>query len=125
MIGGGAISSLLAVAFQKAFASTSLTWLAGALSVATAISAMAITGTISPCSDNDRALSRLTACPIASGTMNPPGGALALLYIATPSLHVLGWWYIGVAIMNALILILVGILVNNIPRAMQYPTYWL
>jgi CBS-domain-containing membrane protein len=45
MIGGGALSSLLAVAFQKAFASTSLTWLAGALSVATAIAAMAITGT--------------------------------------------------------------------------------
>jgi CBS-domain-containing membrane protein len=121
MLGGGAISSLLAVAFQKAFASTSLTWLAGALSVATAIAAMAITGTISPCSDNDHAF----LSPIAPGTINPPGGALALLYIATPSLHVLGWWYIGVAIMNALILILVGILVNNIPRATQYPTYWL
>jgi CBS-domain-containing membrane protein len=56
--------------------------------------------------------------------MNPPGGALALLYIVTPSLHTLGWWYIGVAIMNVLFLIVVGMIVNNIPRTTKYPTYW-
>jgi CBS-domain-containing membrane protein len=61
---------------------------------------------------------------VRAGTMNPPGGALALLYIVTPSLHTLGWWYIGVAIMNVLFLIVVGMIVNNIPRTTKYPTYW-
>jgi len=102
MLGGAAISSLLSVAFQKAFNGTSLTWLAGALAVATAIAAMNVTGTI-----------------------NPPGGALALLYIATPALHALGWWYILIAIMNVSILVVVGFLAINIPRAMQYPTSWI
>jgi len=59
------------------------------------------------------------------GTINPPGGALALLYIATPALHALGWWYILIAIMNVSILVVVGFLAINIPRAMQYPTSWI
>lgn len=46
MLGGAAISSLLSVAFQKAFNGTSLTWLAGALAVATAIAAMNVTGAV-------------------------------------------------------------------------------
>jgi hypothetical protein len=106
---------------------SSLTWLSGALSVATAIAAMSITGTkafpLNLCSADDEVIEPVPCCP--TGTINPPGGALALLYVVTPSLHTLGWWFVGVAVMDVLFLILVGILVNNIPRAMKYPTHWL
>jgi len=46
MVGGAVISSFFAIVFNYAFENTSLTWLAGALSVATSIAVMDITGAL-------------------------------------------------------------------------------
>lgn len=79
-------------------------WLAAALAVATAIAAMHLTR-----------------------TLHPPGGATALVaVIGSDQIHNLG--YIDVLIpatVSPPLLLLVGLLVNNIPQSRRYPENWL
>lgn len=60
-------------------------------------------------------------------TLHPPGGATALIaVIGSEPLHALGWLYVLVpAGLGALILLVVGLLVNNAVPSRRYPEFWL
>ena len=103
---GTPISAALAVLIEQSMntSSSAQLWLAGALSTAGSITAMQLLG-----------------CTF------PPGGALAFLYISTPSLHVLGYWYIVAALAGTIIIFLVALLINNLPdlQNRHYPGSWI
>lgn len=79
-------------------------WLASALAVATAIAAMHLTK-----------------------TLHPPGGATALIaVIGSDRIHDLGFLYAFIPVgAGALIMLIVALLVNNIPKSRRYPDFWL
>ena len=101
LVGGHVISAVIGVAcFQILGASI---WLAAAVAVATAIAVMHLTK-----------------------TLHPPGGATALIaVIGSDSIHNLGYLYALIpAGTGAMIMLLVALLVNNIPRSRHYPEFW-
>jgi CBS-domain-containing membrane protein len=59
-------------------------------------------------------------------TLHPPGGATALIaVIGSEQLHALGWLYVlAPAGLGALILLGVGLLVNNAVPSRRYPEFW-
>ena len=79
-------------------------WLAGAVAVATAIAVMHLTK-----------------------TLHPPGGATALIaVIGSDEIHNLGYLYALVpAGLGALIMLVVALLINNIPKNRRYPDFWI
>jgi CBS-domain-containing membrane protein len=79
-------------------------WLADAVAVGTAIAVMHMTR-----------------------TLHPPAGATALIaVVGGPEIHDLGFSYaLAPAGLGAVILIVVGLLVNNIPASRRYPEFWL
>jgi CBS-domain-containing membrane protein len=101
-LGGHIISAIIGVAcFQ--FIGMNHPWLTAALAVATALAAMH-----------------------ATKTLHPPGGATALIaVIGSDRVHDLGFLY---AIMpvgaGALIMLIVALIVNNIPKNRSYPDFW-
>jgi CBS-domain-containing membrane protein len=101
LIGGHLISACIGVASYQLF--TPYPWLAAAMAVATAIAAMH-----------------------ATKTLHPPGGATALIaVIGGPKIHALGYFYALMPVgTGALIMLLVALLVNNIPKSRQYPEFW-
>ncbi|MCF8029730.1 MAG: HPP family protein, partial [Desulfohalobiaceae bacterium] len=60
-------------------------------------------------------------------TLHPPGGATALIaVIGSGSIHNLGYLYALIpAGTGALIMLVVALLVNNIPKSRYYPEFWL
>ncbi len=101
LLGGHVISAVIGVAcFQILGASV---WLAAAVAVATAIAVMHLTK-----------------------TLHPPGGATALIaVIGSESIHNLDYFYALIpAGTGAVIMLLVALLVNNIPRSRHYPEFW-
>ncbi|MCD6151505.1 MAG: HPP family protein [Deltaproteobacteria bacterium] len=101
LLGGHIISALIGVTCYNLFHAEM--WLASALAVATAIAAMH-----------------------ATKTLHPPGGATALIaVIGSVKIHNLGYLY---AIMpvgaGAIIMLIVALLMNNIPRNRKYPEFW-
>jgi len=101
LLGGHIISALIGVTCYNLFHAEM--WLASALAVATAIAAMH-----------------------ATKTLHPPGGATALIaVIGSAKIHNLGYLY---AIMpvgaGAIIMLIVALLMNNIPRNRKYPEFW-
>ena len=78
-------------------------WIASSLAVATAIAAMH-----------------------ATKTLHPPGGATALIaVIGSDSIHNLGFLYALIPVgAGALIMLIVALLVNNIPKSRRYPEFW-
>jgi len=80
-----------------------ITWLAACLAVATAIAVMHI-----------------------SKTLHPPGGATALIAVTGgESIRQLGWSYAFVPCLSgAIILLIVALIVNNIPRDQRWPLFW-
>lgn len=102
LIGGHVLSALVGVACQQLFSSTS--WLAAALAVSTAIAVMH-----------------------ATRTLHPPGGATALIaVIGGERIHDLGFMYALFPVGGgALILLVIALLVNNLPRNRRYPEFWL
>ena len=101
LLGGHIISALIGVTCYNLFHAEM--WLASALAVATAIAAMH-----------------------ATKTLHPPGGATALIaVIGSAKIHNLGYFY---AIMpvgaGAIIMLIVALLMNNIPRNRKYPEFW-
>jgi CBS-domain-containing membrane protein len=101
VIGGHALSALVGVAAWKLLQADP--WLAQAVAVATAIALMH-----------------------ATRTLHPPGGATALIaVIGSAEIHRLGFLYVLVpATVGPLILVAVGLLVNNIPASRRYPEFW-
>jgi CBS-domain-containing membrane protein len=101
VLGGHVLSAIIGVCAQQVFGETP--WLAAAVAVATAIAAMHLTK-----------------------TLHPPGGATALIaVIGGDSVHSLGYMYALVpAGLGAVILLLVAVVVNNIPKGRRYPEFW-
>jgi CBS-domain-containing membrane protein len=102
LIGGHVLSALIGVAIYKFFPDN--LWLASALAVATAI-----------------------ACMHLTKTLHPPGGATALIaVIGSQKIHDLGYLYAVVPVgCGAVIMLIVALLVNNIPRSRKYPEFWI
>ncbi len=101
LVGGHLISAVVGVAsYQVLHAHI---WLAAAVAVASAIAAMHFTK-----------------------TLHPPGGATALIaVIGDKTVHNLGFFYALMPIgAGAIILLIVALLVNNIPKGKRYPEYW-
>lgn len=101
VLGGHVLSALIGVCAEQALGATP--WLAAAVAVATAIAVMHLTR-----------------------TLHPPGGATALIaVIGGDSVHSLGYMYALVpAGLGAVLLLLVALVVNNIPKGRRYPEYW-
>ncbi len=102
LVGGHVISAGVGVVAWTLF--HQYPWLAAALAVATAIAAMHLTR-----------------------TLHPPGGATALVaVIGSDQIHNLGYLYVLVpATIGPTLLLLVGLLVNNIAPSRRYPEVWL
>lgn len=101
LMGGHILSAIIGVTFYNLLHDQM--WLASALSVATAIAVMH-----------------------ATRTLHPPGGATALIaVIGSEDIHSLGYLYAIVpAGMGALIMLIVALVINNIPKSRRYPEFW-
>lgn len=101
VIGGHMLSALVGVLCWKLL--HDFPWLASALAVATAIALMH-----------------------ATKTLHPPGGATALLaVIGSKQVHDIGFLYVLVpATVGPVILVLVGLLINNLTATRRYPEIW-
>ncbi len=101
LIGGHVLSAIVGVACYKLLSQDM--WIAESMAVATAIAVMH-----------------------ATRTLHPPGGATALIaVIGSTQIHKLGFWYvIFPATIGPLILLAVGLLVNNLPASRRYPEIW-
>ena len=79
-------------------------WLASSLAVATAIAVMH-----------------------ATKTLHPPGGATSLIaVIGSSKIHSLGYLYVLIPTgLGAIIMLLVALWVNNIPKNRRYPEFWM
>ena len=100
LMGGHLISAVIGVAVYQ----MNLTlWLASSVAVATAIAAMQ-----------------------ATKTLHPPGGAVALIaVIGSDKIHELGYTYVFFpAGLGALVMLVVALFVNNIPKTRTYPQRW-
>lgn len=101
LFGGHVLSALIGVACQEIF--HAVPWLAAALAVSTAIAVMH-----------------------ATKTLHPPGGATALIaVIGGEKIHGLGFTYAVFPVgAGALIMLVIALLVNNIPKHRRYPEFW-
>ena len=101
LTGGHVLSALIGVTAHQLLGSTP--WLAAAVAVSLAIAIMHLTR-----------------------TLHPPGGATALIaVIGGDSVHQLGYLYVLVpAALGALVMLVIALLVNNIPKTRKYPEFW-
>lgn len=101
LLGGHIFSAVIGVACYQLLGSHM--WLASSVAVATAIAIMH-----------------------ATKTLHPPGGATALIaVIGSAKIHNLGYLYVLMPVgLGAVIMLLVALLVNNIPRSRRYPEFW-
>lgn len=101
LMGGHVISAVIGVAAHTVLGHH--IWLAAPISVATAIAVMH-----------------------ATKTLHPPGGATALIaVIGGEKIHDLGYLYAIVpAGLGALIMLVVALIINNIPKGRRYPEFW-
>jgi CBS-domain-containing membrane protein len=102
LIGGHMLSAVIGVTAYKLLSGHM--WLASSVAVATAIAAMH-----------------------ATKTLHPPGGATSLIaVIGSGKIHSLGYLYVIMpAGLGALIMLVVALLVNNIPKKRSYPEFWI
>lgn len=102
LVGGHVISAVIGVGVFDLLHGH--LWQASAVAVATAIAAMHVTK-----------------------TLHPPGGATALIaVIGSEKIHHLGFLYAVVPVgLGALIMLVVALIFNNIPRSRRYPEFWL
>ena len=101
LIGGHVISAIIGVTAYNLL--DNFMWLAAAVAVATAIAAMH-----------------------ATKTLHPPGGATALIaVIGSQKIHNLGYLYAIIpAGFGAVIMLVIALLINNIPKSRRYPEFW-
>jgi CBS-domain-containing membrane protein len=77
-------------------------WLAQALAVSSAVAIMHLTR-----------------------TLHPPGGGTALIaVIGSAEIHKMGFLFVLIPTLGAVILVTVAVLVNNIPGTRRYPEIW-
>lgn len=102
LVGGHILSAIVGVVCWKLL--HPYPWLAEAIAVASAIALMHVTR-----------------------TLHPPGGATALIaVIGSAGVHNLGFMYVLIpATLGPLVLLVVALLVNNIPKSRRYPELWL
>jgi CBS-domain-containing membrane protein len=102
LIGGHVFSAIIGVACYQLL--NEYMWLASSVAVATAIAFMHVTK-----------------------TLHPPGGATALIaVIGSEKIHNLGYLYAIIPVgLGAIIMLLVALLVNNIPKTRRYPEFWI
>jgi CBS-domain-containing membrane protein len=102
LIGGHLVSAVIGVSAYKLL--HPWMWLAAAVAVATAVAAMH-----------------------ATKTLHPPGGATALIAVIGGSkVHDLGYLYVILPVTaGAVILLIVALIFNNIPKTRRYPEFWL
>ena len=102
LIGGHVLSAIIGVTAYKVFFPH--IWLAASVAVATAIAIMH-----------------------ATKTLHPPGGATALIaVIGSQKIHNLGYLYAIVPSgLGAVVMLLIALLVNNIPKTRRYPEFWI
>ncbi len=100
-IGGHIISAIIGVAIYKVF--HNYMWVGTSVAVATAIAVMQVTK-----------------------TLHPPGGATALIaVIGSEKIHNLGYFYAIMPVgLGVVIMLIVALLVNNIPKSRRYPEFW-
>ncbi|KAF9695252.1 hypothetical protein EKO04_006850 [Ascochyta lentis] len=100
---GHTFSAVIGVGISKLFQYHSeyekIKWIAGALACACASAVMLLTGTV-----------------------HPPGGASAVLAATEPAITAMGWYFVGLVAWGATLMIIVGLILNNIQR--QFPVYW-
>ncbi|KAH8724770.1 HPP family-domain-containing protein, partial [Phaeosphaeriaceae sp. PMI808] len=100
---GHTFSALIGVGISKLFQYhsdyESIKWIAGAVSCAIASAVMLLTGTV-----------------------HPPGGASAVLAAIEPTVTAMGWYFVGLVMWGAMLMLMVGLVINNIQR--QFPVYW-
>lgn len=100
---GHTFSAVIGVGISKLFQYHSeyekIKWIAGAIACACASAVMLLTGTV-----------------------HPPGGASAVLAATDPAITAMGWYFVGLVAWGATLMIIVGLLLNNIQR--QFPVYW-
>ena len=101
LIGGHVISAIIGVTTYKLLPAH--LWLAAPIAVATSIGAMH-----------------------ATKTLHPPGGATALIaVIGSQKIHNLGYFYALIpGVLGPVIMLVVALLVNNIPKNRRYPEFW-
>lgn len=101
LIGGHIFSAVIGVTAYNIFGDH--LWLAAGMAVATSIAFMH-----------------------ATKTLHPPGGATALIaVIGSQKIHDLGYLYALIPVgLGALIMLLIALLVNNIPKNRKYPEFW-
>lgn len=63
-----------------------------------------------------------SAVMLLTGTVHPPGGASAVLAATEPAITAMGWYFVGLVMWGTTLMVLVGLVVNNIQR--QFPMYW-
>ncbi|MBW1608864.1 MAG: HPP family protein [Deltaproteobacteria bacterium] len=102
LIGGHFISAIIGVTMYNLLHNH--IWVAAAVAVATAIAVMH-----------------------ATKTLHPPGGATALIaVIGSQKIHHLGYLYAIIpAGSGAVIMLVVALLINNIPKSRRYPEFWI
>jgi hypothetical protein len=100
---GHAFSALIGVGISKLFQYhgdyESIKWIAGAVACGLASAVMLLTNTV-----------------------HPPGGASAVLAATEPVITAMGWYFVGLVLWGATLMVVVGLVVNNIQR--QFPVYW-
>jgi CBS-domain-containing membrane protein len=102
LIGGHIIAAVIGVVSWQLL--WSVPWLAGAVAVATAIALMHLTK-----------------------TLHPPAGATALIaVIGSDEIHEMGYLFVVIpSTLGPLVLLAVGLIVNNIPKTRRYPEFWI
>ncbi|CAK9047099.1 unnamed protein product [Durusdinium trenchii] len=60
-----------------------------------------------------------------TGTVHPPGGATALIYVITPPVQHLRYWFVLCpSFLGAVIMVAVACVTNNLSSDRVYPQYW-
>ena len=73
------------------------------------------------------ALATAIAAMHLTRTLHPPGGATALIAtLGSPDIQALGffWYVLMPATLGPLLLLLVALVVNNLPKTRRYPEIW-
>jgi hypothetical protein len=100
---GQGLSAIVGVAIGKLFMLNSnfqnIQWIAGAMACACASLVMCMTNTV-----------------------HPPGGATAVIATTQATVISMGWWYVPVTILGAVVMLIVALLWNNLLR--QFPVFW-
>lgn len=100
---GQGFSAIVGVAIAKLFMLNSnfhdIQWIAGAVACACASLVMCMTNTV-----------------------HPPGGATAVIATTQANVISMGWWYVPITILGAVVMLIVALLWNNVLR--QFPVFW-